>query len=396
MKFISRWLIPLTLAFLPFSKGLMQFEIGVVTFNPYSMGMIILAAMALLLLVTRTDLTYNFGATDLFIALLCFLFFLSTLLSNSIIESGFIAFHALFIPVVSYFVIKSLIRNEQELHRAFLFLILGVISLGSVQFVSFLKTYSRTIVFEMNPIDFSTLCVTGIFYLLIVRGFRKLSFILLLAILFVLLLINMPRAYLLALLFSPIPYLLIRNGKSGLLMTLLLCTTLISTIFLATNADSFRISARETIRGDAINGIERLTNPTCWKQSLYRRGIHFRQGFHEFAKSPLIGQGMKTGKSRYSWEHTYFTWHSFNLEWLIYGGLIGYLLYSAVMLAFFWSAGRWAREDTITTALLLASAVIMINGTMNGLMHGMMPYALFLLMGFGESRTRTLSEHATI
>ncbi|MBU1404950.1 MAG: hypothetical protein KKE82_01765, partial [Proteobacteria bacterium] len=263
-------------------------------------------------------------------------------------------------------------------------------------FVHFLKTFSRTIVLDMNPIDFSTLCIVGILYLLYVRGFKKLSVIVMLLSLVVFLFINLARAYLLALFISPLLYLVIRKGKAAFLMTCLLGGTLAFTVFLAANVDYFRVYESQTIRGEAVHGFDRITKLTYWKQTLYGRGLHFKEGLREFTKAPIVGQGMRTGKSKYSWEHTYFTWHSFNLEWLVFGGIVGYLLYSAVLLSSFRAAGKYARQDKMAATILLAITLILINSATNGIMHGMMPYAVFILLGFSQSRGRELQMNSPV
>lgn len=396
MKFIASWLLPLLLAFLPFSKGIMQFEVGIVTLNPYSLGMILLACLALLFINKNVNSKFNFGMTDFFIVALCLLYLCSTALSDTPVRSGFVAFHALFIPVLSYFVIKSFVRSEKDIHRALLFFVLGLLCFGAIQFVHFLKTFSRTIVLDMNPIDFSTLCIVGILYLLYVRGFKKLSVIVMLLSLVVFLFINLARAYLLALFISPLLYLVIRKGKAAFLMTCLLGGTLAFTVFLAANVDYFRVYESQTIRGEAVHGFDRITKLTYWKQTLYGRGLHFKEGLREFTKAPIVGQGMRTGKSKYSWEHTYFTWHSFNLEWLVFGGIVGYLLYSAVLLSSFRAAGKYARQDKMAATILLAITLILINSATNGIMHGMMPYAVFILLGFSQSRGRELQMNSPV
>nr|MBF0221953.1 hypothetical protein [Desulfobulbaceae bacterium] len=247
----------------------------------------------------------------------------------------------------------------------------------------------------MNPIDYATLCVVGMLYILYAKGFKKFLGLLLFFPLLLFLVINLPRAYLLALFFSPLFYFIIRRGKAALLMAVILGGALTSTVFLAANTELFMVPETQAIKGDAVNGLDRLTDTTLWKQSLYGRSLHFKNGLNEFFKSPIIGQGMKTGKSKYSWQHSFFTWHNFNIEWLVFGGIIGYLLYSGVLIANFITAGKHARQDHMTAASLVTITLILINSITNGIMHGMMPYAIFLLLGFIESRTRDLTMQST-
>lgn len=391
MNFITTWILPLLLAFLPFSKGFLQFEVGFITLNPYSLGIILLSAVSILKIFRPKDTPFGLSVTDIFIVALCLTYLFSTLLSDTLIESGYLAFHALFIPTLSYFVIKINIRTKEQLQRTYLILTLGLLCFGAIQFISFLKTFRRNIVLDMNPIDFSTLCIVGILYLLYVRGLKKFSVLFMLLPLVLFLLINLSRAYILALLLSPLLYFMVRKGKAAILMVALLGGTLFITAFLASNTKLLYLPESQVIRGEAVSGIERVTNLTFWQQSLYRRGIHFKEGFQEFFKAPIVGQGMKKGRTQYSWQRTFFTWHSFIIQWLVFGGAIGFLLYAGVFLANFSLAGKYARTDKMTTAILTSISIIMINGATNGLMHGMMPYAIFILLGFSESRIRDLS-----
>ena len=393
MKFIASWLLPLAMAFLPFSKGLMQVEVSVITFNPYNLCMVLFACIAPILKIIYQNTRYKLSVTDLIIIPLCLVYFFSILFSESLIESGYVAFHALFIPVISYFVIKCYITSEKQIHRMFYFYILGLYSFGVVQLIYFLRTYSRTIVFDMNPIDFSTLCIVGILYLMFGRGIKKISTSFMLAPLLVFLFANLPRAYLMALTISPVLYLFIRKGKAAVLIVCFLSGTLAFTFILSTNAKNLRVSESQAIRGDAVNGIERIANPIYWKQSFYNRAMHFKDGLKTFSKSPILGQGISTGKRRFSWQHTFFTWHNFNLEWLVFSGIVGYLLYSSVFISNFIAAGSGARSDKLLATALLSITVIMINCTTNGIMHGMMPLAIFILLGISESRIRAKTLH---
>lgn len=159
------YLFCLMLILLPLSKGPVSYEFGVVTLYPYTLCMLMVLPFALWRTVQKPS-KYGFRFIEVVMILLALSYLQSTLLSETLLSSGRLAFHALFIPIISYFIAKSLIRNEREYILAIRCLIGSILLFSIAVIVSFIQTGLRPVVFEIQPIGVSSLLIIGFIYLL--------------------------------------------------------------------------------------------------------------------------------------------------------------------------------------------------------------------------------------
>lgn len=371
----------LILAWLPFSRGVLQFEIGVITLNPYVMGMLGMGAVVLGRVLTGWR--YGFNRVDLMIILLCFTYLISTLFSPTLLQSGYLAFHGIFVPVISYFVVRGMITSEKQYKQALVFLLGGVTLFGLFAIFQFLATHERVSVLSMFFIDISTIAITAVLYLIYSRWWKtKVGFFSFVAA-FGALLVSLSRMYLAVLLISNWLFGMLKRGKGGVLLNALLVITLVGTILVTYNAEFFRPT---NYQKEMEFTTDRITSIEFLKGSIYGRALSYREGLETFFQHPFFGTGLNKG------EHM-VTLHNFHMEWLAYGGIIGYLFYGLLFFFHFRSASSLATTDRYCAINLLILSAILLNGVTNGFMHGMMPYVAFVVMGFNEARLRLAAQN---
>ena len=368
------------LAFLPFSNEFFQVEIGVITFNPYTLGFIVLSLVALYKILFN-GYKYYFGYYDLIIIFICVIFLVSTIRSKTVLNSGFLAFHSIFIPVISYFVIRTLVRNEDEYRRCIFFLIGGISIFGIEALIRFIATQERVSTFSMHPIGTATMSITAIFYLAYSGWWKKAPGFLSLSIIFGALFSTLSRVYFVCVVVSPILYRVIRKGKGFLVILLMITLTLILTLWLSFYPGMFKSINFEKTEGR--NTVARLININIWKEDFCHRAFSYREGITNFSSAPVFGVGLYKGK-------VYVTRHNFHIEWLEYGGIVGYLLYTGSFLLHFLSFSAYATFDRFIAINLLILLVILSNSVTNGFMHGIMPYIAFVIIGFNEARRKMI------
>jgi len=368
------------LAFLPFSREFFQIEIGVITFNPYTLGVIGLSLIAFYKIFFK-GYKYSFSYYDLLIISICLTFFISTIRSKTILDSGFLAFHSIFIPVISYFVIRTLVRNEDEYRRCVIFLIGGISLFGIEALIRFVATHERVSIFSMPFIGIATMSITAIFYLAYSGWWKKVPALLSLLIISGALFSTLSRVYFASVVVSPILYRLIRKGKGFILMSLMITMTLILTLWLSFYPGIFKSTPFEKEKGEKTAA--RLMNINLWKEALHWRAISYHEGIANFSTAPVFGVGLYKGK-------VYVTRHNFHVEWLEYGGIVGYLLYTGSFLLHFLSFSAYASLDRFIAINLLILLVILSNSFTNGFMHGIMPYIAFVIIGFNEARRKMI------
>ena len=120
-----------------------------------------------------------------------------------------------------------------------------------------------------------------------------------------------------------------------------------------------------------------------WKEALYWRAFSYHEGIANFSSAPVFGVGLYKGE-------VYVTRHNFHVEWLEYGGIVGYLLYTGSFLLHFLSFSAYATFDRFIAINLLILLVILSNSFTNGFMHGIMPYIAFVIIGFNEARRKMI------
>lgn len=384
MRSLFSWILLLAIGLLPFHKGVLQLEIGLITFNPFSLAIIGLSIVAVFFNF-HLESRFYIGVTDACIILWAVCFLCSTVLSRKPVESGFILFHAVFIPIICYFVVKSLVTTESAARQVYLSLLAGTLVFGLFEINRFADIHIRSVVLGLPPIDYATLCTVGLLYLLFHKSYKTVTGLVGLAALTVCFLTVLSRAYTVMVFVSPILYYLIRRWPASRLYAATLLLSLVITILLSQSADRFSVSDFEGVRGLEEKSISRITNTAAWKQALQNRSLHYLSGLKKFWEAPLLGHGVEKGAQ-------YFTWHSFHIEWLVFSGIAGYLINAAVFFFHFQAMQKIAMKDQLSAIGLVSMLVIILNGATNGLMHGMMPYVLFLIMGINESRLRQFEQ----
>jgi len=368
------------LAILPFSKAIMRFEVGVITLNPYLLGVLALFPFALLGLLRRPWM-YGIRATDVCIAMLGTTYLASTLQSPNVLDSGFLAFHALFIPALSYFLIKSFVTTEAEYQKAMGLFVASITVFSPIVVASFFIQGQRPTVFTIHSIGIATLAVFVLIHLC-VSGKAKsmLGYLALMAVLAGFL-VTLSRVYMLLLVIAPAIYWQIRKGRGLTIFVATFLVTLLVTLFLAASSEMF---LWDDVNEEEARTVTRLVDLDFWKRALYARTLDYADGLANFKEHLYFGVGLYKGE-------VVITRHNFHIEWLEYGGLVGHALYTAVILFHVGSGARWARRDRLLAGNMLALLLIIGNSFTNGLMHGTMPYVAFIVMGFSEARITILS-----
>lgn len=375
-RLLFNWL-RLTLFLLPFAKVAGSVEIVIITFNPYTLGMVALAGFGVLIFFLP-DSPYEINSIDGILGLYCLTYLISTLMSNNLIGSGRLAFHAIFIPVVSYFAIKTLITSEARYRAALLCLVAGIALYAVAGFAHAGIGVNRRYYLGRHPIDYATLAISA----LCVLGYggwwrRPAGFLAGLASL-VLLFSSLSRIYILGFLISPAIWIAIRKGGALLIYLGLFPLSLGLTLFLALNPSFFKTHV-DPQKEHEQQSASRLTDFQQMRLALYHRAQAYEESYDRFRETPVFGHGLQVGGLN-------VTTHSFHMEWLEGGGVYGYVICSLLFFVYYARHAGPAREDRFCAVHLCAVTLVFFNSLTNGVMHGMMPYIIFIHIGFGEAR----------
>lgn len=376
--------LSMILSWLPFSYALGVMEIGVISFTLYTLGIMILFPVIFLFNFHRYRLTIS----DLFLVLICVTFLISTILSENKIASGYLAFHSIFIPVVSYMAVRCALNSSKAYKLIIASMVTGI-TLFSIFAIGHLLTQgmsSRSEIFSMDAIAVGSFAVFALMNLIFAwrawPPFWQKSLIIAAIIINAIALVStLSRAYLVLMVLSPILYFLVRRINAFILFITFIVVTLSSTLALTSNYGLFKTTGW---RPENENTIERLVSPTYWKTSVYGRFRLLASSFDEFKKKPIFGIGLQTAKG---WGSTP---HNVHIEWLLYGGILGYLMFFMFFTGHFFSSSVSAKADAFSAINLTTILIILSNGMTNGFMHGLMPYVAFLTMGLNEARMKII------
>lgn len=380
----------LILASLPFAEGVLKFEIGPVTFNIYTIGMVGLAGFYGWRLITGTS-RLRFISQDIAILLLCMLYFGTTLNSTDVVGSGFLAFHAIFIPVVSFYVLRIYITTEEKFWLCFRFFCLGIILFSVAGISQFIVEKQRLEVLSVPPIGAATFFLIPVLFSRYIGTGKKikLTVFFLSSAAFIL---TFTRVYLFLLFLSPLIYFLIRRGFARLLVFLMLIFSLFATLtisYLLYTPEEFGMLKSVEERQEYASKermIDRMSDPNLWKRALVGRALSYREGLNNFIQHPIIGTGLYKGVVvKDGQKYGMITRHNFHVEWLEYGGIAGYLVSFSVVMLYFSRLTNAAKHHKILALNLVSVFVILCNSLTNGFMHGAMPLVTFIMMGFGVS-----------
>lgn len=375
-RLLFNWL-RLTLFLLPFAKVAGSVEIVIITFNPYTLGMVALAGFGVLIFFLP-DSPYEITGIDGFMGLFCLTYLVSTLLSDQLIGSGRLAFHAIFIPVVSYFAIKTLVTSEEKYRMALVCLVAGIALFAVAGFAHAGIGATRRYYLGRHPIGYATLAVTALCVLIYGGWWRRPAGLAGGLVSFLLLFSSLSRMYILGFLISPIIWVVIRKGGALLIYLGVFPISLGLTLFLALNPSVFKTHV-DPEKEHEQQSLSRLTDFQQMRLALFHRAQAYEESYERFKEAPVFGHGLRIGGLN-------VTTHSFHMEWLEGGGIYGYVICSLLFFSYYARHAGPAREDRFCAVHLCAVTLVFFNSLTNGVMHGMMPYIIFIQIGFGEAR----------
>lgn len=371
---------------LPFSLGVLQVEIGIITFSPYTMGVIgaLCVAFAGVLF---GQLRFRPVPEDLLALLLGFSFLLSTLGAKDITEGGYLAFHGVFIPIVTYFVVKILVRTPEQYRKIIIAFVAGITVFALYGLIQFALQPQRLKILNMSSISAAALMTSALIVVFYSGWWRHVLGKLTVLLLLPALVTTFARGYLVLLLLTPLFYVVFRRGRGVMFISVMLIGSLIGTLIFSQMPGVFEPGNAD--RG-AEQTAERLTDLDYWKQALYGRAIHYAEGLEKFAESPILGNGFHMGSDKQGVRA--IVWHNFHVEWLEYGGLMGYLLYILLLFVHFSGVSRRAKFYKLVAVNLTVMVTILLNGLTNSFTAGLSPYIGFFFMALNRVSAQLTSE----
>ena len=374
------------LMILPFSRGVLQIELGIITFNPYTLGIVAFFVISIAGIIFG-KLRYKITAEDWLMASLSVMFLISTLYAKDLTDAGFLAFHAVFIPVITYFVIKVTIQKDDQYIQALIFFVVGIVLFAVSALYIFYQDPSRLKIFGQSSISAAGMFSVAIMIVLYLGWWQNWVGKLALLILLPALLITFARGYLVLVLISPVFYIIIRRGKAFHLISAMLLISLVGTLMLAAVSELPELLKGQGRSKDEQTA-ERMTDVTMWVSALYGRGMHYKEGLKEFRKSPIIGNGFHQGSDKKGVRAV--VWHNFHVEWLEYGGIFAYLLYISLFLSHYYKNAKQAVDDKYSAINLTIIFVLLTNGLTNSFTAGITPYLGFIFMAMNHVRSMVI------
>lgn len=381
-------LMCLLLAFLPFSTGVLKFELGIVTFSPYSVGLMLLAAKGLYLLaVGRARM--RLGLPDWVMAGLCLLYLGTTLTSETIVAAGFMAFHGLFIPVLSYFCVRIHVTGRDELRLCLFSFILGATALCAVSVAQMLLVQERSGTLGVSPVALATLTLAPLLTGFYTPYLRTRLRLLVVPLCLGGLAVSLSRVYLLLMLASPLLIRVVRRG-----WTFVFCLAFIALSFALTLTATLSVPreyAQQVIAHGEVaaldymlfqtqdKGLSRLTSPRLFMATIQNRLVTYRVGLEHFMNNPVAGKGLYRGAQM-------VTQHNIHIQLLDTGGVLGFALTMLLLLLFFHGVSGPARGDPFLAMCALTQLMILVNSVTNGFLYNYFVMVFFLVMGFVRVR----------
>ena len=309
--------------------------------------------------------------------LVAFVYLLNALASENMIESGYLIFHAIFVPYLSFFVIKSTVNTRKKYRLICGSMILSASILSLIAVYIFLISGSRVSLFGLPFIGAAVLFFVPVLLMLFDTEWKIGPRVIIGLIAVFALVVTIPRALLIYLVLSPVVFKLVRSGKSKQIYLLFMASTGIITIAYVSNLGSFLTS--DEFVPEQFSTFFRLTNIEYWIYSLNERAVDFEAAFNSFLKNPIFGVGLQKGVFT-------VTHHNIHIAWLEYSGLVGYLFYSLVFYAHFRKMAKIAKNDRTIAANITILFGFLVNSLANGFLHGIIPLVFFIIMAFSEAR----------
>jgi hypothetical protein len=370
--------VSLVFSLYPFSLSLLNFEIGMITFNPFSIGLFFLGIILIIRCILGVS-KFKLRIEDFVLIAMCISFFYSTLQAQDVVESGHIAYEAIFLPVLSYFIIKTSIHDRKDLVQIIVFFVVGVSIFCAYNSIELVFSPFRRQVFQVPPISAATISIAALFYFLYSSNFKFLIRSFGILVNGIGLLISFTRVYLILLLLSYPLLIIIQKRKAVIAYLFILIGSFLVTMFLIYN---YNPNLKIKLDPEIQKSYKRLINWQHWEVSFNNRGIPFKEGFEKFKEKPLFGNGFSRGE-------TLASRHNFHIECLEYGGIFGYGLY---VLYVFMHIKRFAplTNFSIVRLNLLIIICILINSISNSIVLGFIPGTLFMFMGLNEGFLKVL------
>ncbi len=374
------------LAFFPFTSGIFRFEFGIVTFSPYSAGLILLAVQSAFLVLVRAK-AYAMHSFDSWLLLLCMVFMASTLTSPDVVNTGFLAFHTLFLPTLAYFILRVQADSPERYRACIGFYLAGITCFNALYLGQAIYHQERLTLLNVPPVSVATLALPTALYLLYTGRTKLWAHRFAILVCLSSLLLSLSRIYILSLALSPLFMRAIRRGHARSLLAWTMALSLAVTLGMAALAPDMEVrTARDLGVAAGIDaeyrsdegGLARLVSPTHWAKALMLRAVVFRITMKSFLEHPIMGAGTRRA-------NILVTPHNIHMEWLEIGGVIGYLAYLALLLCHFGRFQGQATHDPDQAAHLLVVYVILVNSLTNGFMHGYFSNVAFTVFGFAYS-----------
>jgi len=373
--------LALLLAILPMAERLFEFEIWVITWNPYTLGVVAFSVYMLYSVFIKGK-KFFWKTHDVILVVILLSFFASTMFSENIYESGYLYFHSLVIPFLSYALIKVFIEKEADFEFVKSIFFASITFLALYTFYLFLKTHTRPYPFGVPPIGVATLIVLPLIYWLLSGRFKSPFRLPLFLVNVAGLVSTASRVYVLSFLASPFLKKLAKRGLLKLYLAFMI-VGLVFTVLISVKPEI--IKPPRDVQWSKETTLRRLTDIDYYRDALYRRAVLYRYGFEVFLEHPILGAGLFRESKRLGGR--YITQHNFHVEWLEYSGILGWSLFF-LMFAFFFREAEKGDETTRLFGLIVL--VMLMNSFTNGFMHGKMPYVIFVTMGFAMARKKLI------
>ncbi len=380
---MSHNLILFLIFLLPFYKySFLTFEIFSIDVNLYCMFLFLTTLGGVFSILK--SIKYNFSFTDISVILICFFFFVSFMLTQNR-GASHLVFHSIIVPAISYFSFKMYVRSREIFHRAMRFYITSLLIVAVVAVLVVFRTGMRTIVMGINPIDLATLFFPAIVYYFVMKKWSNVVGMSQFVVLIAGFVTAFARGFTFLLVMAPIMRFLLNRGYSRLIMSWILLLSLLLVLLLAGSFSLLVVSPVERVAMQQNNeegqSVERLTSSYYYRYTLLTRGAHFHEGLQKFLKKPVFGYGIEYGEK-------YATWHCAIIEMLVFGGILGYIVYTSFFYIIFARSKLIQIVKRESTVCLLVIVSVYLNSLMNGIMHGLAPLVIFIFAGMHEALIR--------
>jgi len=367
----------------PFSYNYFNFEIGIITFNPYVLGILVLFLINVFGIFIRS-INYKLDLVNCVLLGVCISFLISNLRASNFIEANFLGFHGLFIPVLSYFVLQTSISDDKSYKYAYFSFLSGICMFAAINIIHFISNPTRIKVLNVTPIGAATLIIVPLIYLIHTQQYKKGLGLLSTLISFISFILTFSRGYFVYFILSFFlkPLFSMRKGFYVFLLSFLL--SLFATIFVAAMPQKI---APSDLGGESVGrSYKRIYNVNDWIKSLYFRALYYREGFKNALKKPLLGTGYYKGKRL-------VVRHNFHVEFFEYGGILGYILYASFLILHFKKFSPFTSNKYILINLLTIQ-IILLNGLTNSFSIGQIPVTAYVLMGFNEAQANIFHSYS--